>query len=76
MRPHDPTRKAIAVMMFLALVRKIDALILCSVAEDGNRILPSLDLLDLARQHLAVKRDALIRAAEMLIGAVGDRDLA
>ena len=50
-------------------------LFFAGVAEREHRIEAFLDLLDLAAQHAAVERDAVVGGAEVLLGAVGDRPL-
>ena len=75
MGAHDPAPRAFAVVMLLALVRQVDARVLAAVAEREHRVDALLDLLDLAAQHAAVERDAVVGGAEILLGAVGDRAL-
>src|SRR5260370_38938382 len=55
------TGYAVAIVMFLALVRQVDALVARGVADDSHRILALLHPLDFAPQHAPVDRKTLIR---------------
>ena len=61
-----------AVVVLVGLVRQVDPHVLRRIAEGEHRIDAFLDLLDLAAQHAAEQRDAVVRGAEIFLGAVGD----
>ena len=72
MDAHDPAPRAVTVVVLVGLVRQVDPHVLRRIAEGEHRIDAFLDLLDLAAQHAAVQRDAVVGRAEILLGAVGD----
>ena len=68
-------RRATETLRLVTLGDNLDAFGLCRIAEDVHWLLAQLHLAHVVPQHLAVQDNALIRAPQALLGAVGDGTL-
>src|SRR3990167_2431304 len=67
MRSEHETREAIAVVVLLALVGKVDANVALRVANDTDGVLTLLNLLVFASQHSAICRNTFVGSPQVFL---------